>query len=136
MAIIAAAYYPKDVIVRMSDFKSNEYANLIGGQYFEPKEENPMLGFWGASRYYHPNYQPGFELESMAMKMVREEMGFENVKIMIPFCRSVEEAKKVIEVMQGQGLKKREQGLQLYMMTEIPSNVFLAEEFARYFDGF
>lgn len=136
VAIIAAAFYPKDVIVRMSDFKSNEYANLVGGQYFEPQEANPMLGFRGASRYYHPRYQPGFELECSAMKMVREEMGFDNVKIMIPFCRSVEEAQKVIKVMEKMGLKRGAQGLQLYMMTEIPSNVILAEEFARYFDGF
>lgn len=136
VAVIAAAFHPKDVIVRMSDFKSNEYANLIGGQYFEPQEANPMLGFRGASRYYHPKYQPGFELECQAMKMVREDMGLENVKVMIPFCRSLEEAEKVITVMESQGLKRGEYGLQLYMMTEIPSNVILAEEFAGYFDGF
>ncbi|MEK6480297.1 phosphoenolpyruvate synthase [Catalinimonas sp. 4WD22] len=136
VAVISAAFHPKDVIVRMSDFKSNEYANLIGGQYFEPQEANPMLGFRGASRYYHPKYQPGFELECKAMKMVREDMGLENVKVMIPFCRSLEEAEKVIAVMERQGLKRGEYGLQLYMMTEIPSNVILAEEFSRYFDGF
>jgi pyruvate,water dikinase len=136
VATIAAAFYPKDVIVRMSDFKSNEYANLIGGQFFEPKEDNPMLGFRGASRYYHPKYQPGFELECQAMRRVREEMGLENVKLMIPFCRSVEEAKKVIQVMEGQGLRRGTRGLELYMMVEIPSNVILAEDFARYFDGF
>ncbi|MDF9796543.1 pyruvate,water dikinase [Catalinimonas alkaloidigena] len=136
VAVIAAAFSPKDVIVRMSDFKSNEYANLIGGQYFEQQETNPMLGFRGASRYYHPNYQPGFELECQALKMVRENMGLENVKVMIPFCRSLEEAEKVIAVMESQGLKRGEFGLELYMMTEIPSNVILAEEFAHYFDGF
>ena len=136
VATIAAAFHPKDVIVRMSDFKSNEYANLIGGKQFEPIESNPMIGFRGASRYYHPKYQEAFELECRAMKMVREEMGLENVKIMIPFCRTLKEAKKVVDIMQGYGLKRGENGLQLYMMTEIPNNVILAEEFAQYFDGF
>lgn len=136
VATIAAAFYPQDVIVRMSDFKSNEYANLIGGHFFEPKEDNPMLGFRGASRYYHPRYRPGFELECQAMRRVREEMGLENVKLMIPFCRSVEEAKKVNQVMESQGLRRGTRGLELYMMVEIPSNVILAEDFARYFDGF
>ncbi len=136
VATIAAAFHPKDVIVRMSDFKSNEYANLIGGKQFEPIESNPMIGFRGASRYYHPKYQEAFELECRAMKMVREEMGLENVKIMIPFCRTLKEAKKVVDIMHGYGLKRGENGLQLYMMTEIPNNVVLAEEFAKYFDGF
>ncbi|TLP74250.1 phosphoenolpyruvate synthase [Maribacter sp. ACAM166] len=136
IAKIAAAFYPKDVIVRTSDFKSNEYANLIGGKEFEPLERNPMIGFRGASRYYHPKYQDAFELECKAMKMVREDMGFDNVKIMIPFCRTLKEADKVINLMANQGLKRGEQGLQLYMMTEIPNNVILAEEFAKYFDGF
>ncbi len=136
IATIAAAFYPKDVIVRTTDFKTNEYANLIGGYEFEPKESNPMLGFRGASRYYHPKYQEAFELECKAMKMVRENMGMENVKIMIPFCRTIKEAEKVIEVMKNNGLKRGENGLELYMMTEIPNNVILAEEFAKFFDGF
>ncbi len=136
VATIAAAFHPKNVIVRMSDFKSNEYANLIGGQQFEPIESNPMIGFRGASRYYHPKYQEAFELECRAMKMVREAMGLENVKIMIPFCRTLKEARKVVDLMHGYGLKRGENGLQLYMMTEIPNNVILAEEFAQFFDGF
>jgi pyruvate,water dikinase len=136
VAIIAAAFYPKDVIVRMSDFKSNEYANLIGGRQFEPRESNPMLGFRGASRYYHPRYREGFEMECLAMKMVRDDMGLHNVKLMIPFCRTVEEARKVVAIMEQQGLKRGENGLELYMMTEIPSNVILAREFAEHFDGF
>ncbi|SDE45194.1 phosphoenolpyruvate synthase [Pricia antarctica] len=136
IATIAAAFYPKDVIVRTSDFKSNEYANLIGGTEFEPEESNPMIGFRGASRYYHPKYQEAFELECRAMKMVREDMGLDNVKIMIPFCRTLKEAQKVIEVMSKNGLKRGENGLELYMMTEIPNNVILAAEFAEFFDGF
>ena len=136
VATIAAAFYPKEAIVRMSDFKSNEYANLIGGKQFEPIESNPMIGFRGASRYYHPKYQDAFELECRAMKMVREDMGLENVKIMIPFCRTLKEAKKVVDLMIGYGLKRGENKLQLYMMTEIPNNVILAEDFAQYFDGF
>jgi pyruvate,water dikinase len=136
VATIAAAFYPKDVIVRMSDFKSNEYANLIGGKEFEPIEANPMIGFRGASRYYHPKYADGFELECRAMKRVREEMGFNNVKIMIPFCRTVHEAEKVVALMEKFGLKRGNNGLELYMMVEIPSNVILAEKFAKYFDGF
>lgn len=133
---IAAAFYPKDVIVRMSDFKSNEYANLMGGVEFEPVESNPMIGFRGASRYYHPKYEEGFTMECRAIKMVREEMGLENVKVMVPFCRTLKEAQKVIEVLEKNGLKRGENGLELYMMTEIPNNVILAEEFAEYFDGF
>jgi pyruvate,water dikinase len=133
---IAAAFYPKPVIVRMSDFKSNEYANLIGGQQFEAAEENPMLGFRGASRYYNERYKAGFKLECEAMKRVRNEMGLDNVKLMIPFCRTVEEGKKVIDLMETYGLKRSENGLEVYVMAEIPSNVILAEEFAEIFDGF
>tara|TARA_R110002050_G_scaffold286468_3_gene436955 strand:+ start:36136 stop:38544 length:2409 start_codon:yes stop_codon:yes gene_type:complete len=136
IATIAAAFYPKDVIVRTSDFKSNEYANLIGGKEFEPLESNPMIGFRGASRYYHPKYKEAFELECKALKMVREDMGFDNVKIMIPFCRTLKEAEKVVNILAENGLKRGENGLQLYMMTEIPNNVILAEEFAKFFDGF
>lgn len=135
-AKMAAAFYPKDVIVRMSDFKSNEYAGLIGGKQFEPEEENPMIGFRGASRYYHPLYKEAFEMECQAMKIVREEMGFTNVKLMIPFCRTISEAEKVIEVMKTCGLKRGENELELYVMIEIPSNALLAEEFAKHFDGF
>jgi len=137
VATIAAAFYPKDVIVRMSDFKTNEYANLIGGKDFEPKEENPMLGFRGASRYYNDLYKEGFRLECEAIKKVREEMGLTNVKVMIPFCRTVEEGKKVVEVMKTNGLdRSKDETLEIYVMAEIPSNVLLAEEFAKVFDGF
>ncbi|HYM92802.1 MAG TPA: phosphoenolpyruvate synthase [Chitinophagaceae bacterium] len=137
IASIAAAFYPKDVIVRMSDFKTNEYANLIGGKDFEPKEENPMLGFRGASRYYNDLYKEGFRLECEAVKKVREEMGLINTKVMIPFCRTVEEGKKVIEVMRANGLdRSKDETLEIYVMAEIPSNVLLAEEFAEVFDGF
>lgn len=136
VAQVAAAFYPNDVIVRMSDFKTNEYAALIGGKYFEPEEENPMLGFRGASRYYNERYKEGFKLECEAMKMVRERMGLSNVKLMIPFCRTVEEGKKVVNLMAEYGLNRGENGLQIYVMTEIPSNVILAEEFAKIFDGF
>lgn len=135
-AKIAAAFYPKEVIVRMSDFKSNEYANLIGGKQFEPTEENPMIGFRGASRYYNPLYRDGFEMECKAVKIVREDMGLKNVKLMIPFCRTVNEGKKVIEEMQRNGLKQGENELEIYVMIEIPSNVILADEFAKIFDGF
>lgn len=133
---IAAAFYPKDVIVRMSDFKSNEYANLIGGTVFEPKEENPMIGFRGASRYYNERYREGFKLECEAMKRVRNEMGFTNVKLMIPFCRTVEEGRKVVELMEQNGLKRGDNALEIYVMVEIPSNVLLADKFAEVFDGF
>ena len=136
VATIAAAFHPYDVIVRMSDFKTNEYASLLGGKQFEPDEENPMIGFRGASRYYNERYREGFRLECAAMKMVREEMGLTNVKLMIPFCRTVGEAKRVVELMADFGLKRGENGLQLYMMTEIPSNVIRAKDFAQYFDGF
>jgi pyruvate,water dikinase len=133
---IAAAFYPAPVIVRMSDFKTNEYAGLVGGAEFEPKEENPMLGFRGASRYYSPRYKAGFALECRAMKRLRDEMGFTNVIVMIPFCRSTKEADRVLEVMAENGLKRGENGLQVYVMCEIPSNVILAKEFAQRFDGF
>ena len=133
---VAAAFYPKDVIVRMSDFKTNEYANLIGGREFEPEEENPMLGFRGASRYYNPLYKEGFRLECEAMKIVRDEMGLINVKLMIPFCRTIEEGQKVINLMGSYGLKQGHNGLEIYTMIEVPSNVILAEEFAEIFDGF
>jgi len=133
---IAAAYHPRPVIVRMSDFKTNEYANLIGGAAFEPKEENPMLGFRGASRYYSPRYRDGFALECRAIHRLREEMGFRNVIIMIPFCRSTKEADRVLAAMAENGLKRGEGGLQVYVMCEIPSNVILAKAFAERFDGF
>ncbi|HEX8175578.1 MAG TPA: phosphoenolpyruvate synthase [Pyrinomonadaceae bacterium] len=133
---IAAAFYPKPVIVRMSDFKSNEYAMLIGGQEFEPVEENPMLGFRGASRYYDERYREGFRLECMALRRVREEMGLTNVKAMIPFCRTVEEGEKVIRLMQDHGLKQGERGLEIYAMCELPANVVFADEFLRIFDGY
>ncbi len=133
---IAAAFEGRDVIVRMSDFKSNEYANLIGGKQFEPEEENPMVGFRGASRYHSDEYREGFRLECEAMKIVREEMGLENVKLMIPFCRTVEESRKVIGLMEEFGLKQGEKNLEIYMMTEIPGNVIMAEQFAGLFDGF
>jgi pyruvate,water dikinase len=133
---IAAAFHPKDVIVRMSDFKTNEYANLLGGRRFEPSEENPMLGFRGASRYDHPLYRDGFRLECLAMRRVREEMGLSNVKLMIPFCRTVEESDRVLRAMEGYGLKRGVDGLEIYMMVEIPANVLLAEAFASRFDGF
>jgi pyruvate, water dikinase len=135
-AKMAVAFYPKDVIVRMSDFKSNEYANLLGGKQFEMDEENPMIGFRGASRYYHPLYKDAFEMECKAMKIVREEMGLTNIKLMIPFCRTIAEAKKVIAVLKEFGLERHKNGLQLYVMIEIPSNALLAEEFAAHFDGF
>lgn len=133
---IAAAAYPNPVIVRMSDFKTNEYAGLIGGAEFEPSEENPMIGFRGASRYYSPRYKEGFALECRAIKQLREHMGFRNVIVMIPFCRSTGEADKVLAVMAENGLKRGEDGLQVYVMCEIPSNVILAKEFAKRFDGF
>ena len=136
VALIAAAFYPKEVILRLSDFKTNEYANLIGGKAYEPGEENPMIGFRGASRYYHPRYQAGFALECRAMRKVREEMGLTNLKLMIPFCRTLEEARKVQAEMERHGLKGRENGLEIYVMCEIPSNVILAEEFCELFDGF
>ncbi len=136
VGMIAAAFYPKDVIVRLSDFKTNEYANLIGGKEFEPTEENPMLGFRGASRYYDDRYREGFALECRAMWKAREEMGFTNIKLMVPFVRTVAEGGKVLAEMAKHGLKRGENGLEVYVMCEIPSNVLLAEQFARIFDGF
>ena len=136
VAMIAAAFYPKDVIIRMSDFKTNEYANLIGGKEFEPKEENPMLGWRGASRYYAGNYREAFGLECMAMKKAREEIGLTNIKLMIPFCRTIEEGRLVIAEMKKHGLIQGKNGLEIYVMCEIPSNVILADDFAKIFDGF
>lgn len=136
IALVAAAFYPKEVIVRMSDFKTNEYAKLLGGKLFEPHEENPMLGFRGASRYYNERYREGFGLECAAVLKVREEMMLDNVKVMIPFCRTLEEGSKVIEVMKSFGLERRKNGLEIYVMAEIPSNILLAKQFAQLFDGF
>lgn len=136
VARIAAAFYPKPVVVRMSDFKSNEYANLLGGQQFEPKEENPMLGWRGASRYYDEKYREAFALECHALKRVRDEMGLTNVIPMIPFCRTPEEGKKVIAEMAKHGLERGKNGLQVYVMCELPSNVIMADEFSEVFDGF
>ena len=136
VAMLAAAFYPKDVILRLSDFKSNEYANLIGGKAYEPVEENPMIGFRGASRYYHPRYQAGFALECQAVRRVREDMGLTNLKVMIPFCRTIEEGQRVQAEMEKHGLKRGVNGLEIYVMCEIPSNVILAAEFAEIFDGF
>ena len=136
IAMIAAAFYPKDVIVRMSDFKSNEYANLIGGTIFEPTENNPMLGWRGASRYYSSEYEKAFELECEAFKRARNELGLTNIKAMIPFCRTLDEADKVIALMRKHGLKRGVNGFELYVMAEVPSNFILAEEFANRFDGF
>lgn len=136
IGLVAAAFYPREVIVRMSDFKTNEYAKLLGGRLFEPEEENPMLGFRGASRYYHPRYQEGFGLECRAISKVRQEMGLTNVKVMIPFCRTIAEAIKVQEVMKMYGLERGKDKLEVYVMAEIPSNILLAEKFAMLFDGF
>ncbi|MCK4592553.1 phosphoenolpyruvate synthase [Candidatus Parcubacteria bacterium] len=133
---LGAAFYPKDVIVRFSDFKSNEYANLIGGKYFEPSEQNPMLGWRGASRYYDDKYREAFKLECEAIKKVREEFGLTNVIVMVPFCRTVEEGKKVLEVMKEAGLERGKNGLRVYVMAEIPANILLVDEFAKIFDGF
>lgn len=133
---IAAAFYPKPVIVRLSDFKSNEYANLLGGRQFEPKEENPMIGWRGASRYYDPRYREGFALECQAMKRVREEMGLTNMILMVPFCRTPQEGEQVLAEMAKNGLVKGENGLEVYVMCELPSNVLLADEFSQVFDGF
>ncbi len=136
IATIAAAFYPREVIVRMSDFKTNEYANLLGGKEFEPEEENPMLGFRGASRYYNERYREGFELECKAIRIVREAMELTNVNVMIPFCRTIAEGEKVLKVMEECGLVRGRKGLKVLVMAEIPSNVLLADEFARIFDGF
>jgi pyruvate, water dikinase len=136
VARIAAAFYPKPVIVRMSDFKTNEYAELVGGKEFEPAEENPMLGFRGASRYDDPRYAEGFALECAALLRVREALGLTNVKLMIPFCRTVEEGRRVIAAMAAHGLRQGQSGLEIYAMCEVPSNVVLADEFLRVFDGY
>ena len=136
IAKIAAGFYPYDVIVRMSDFKTNEYANLIGGYLYEPEEHNPMIGWRGASRYYDETYKPAFGLECIALKKARNEMGLTNIKPMIPFCRTPEEGRKVIEVMNEYGLKQGENGLEVYVMCEIPSNVIVADQFSEIFDGF
>jgi pyruvate,water dikinase len=136
IAMIAAAFYPREVIVRLADFRSNEYADLIGGKQFEPTERNPMIGWRGASRYYDPSYRPAFDLECQALTAVRDDKGFSNVKIMIPFCRTVAEGRKVIEIMAENGLRQGENELEIYMMCEIPSNVILADHFAEIFDGF
>jgi len=134
---IAAAFNPHDVIVRMSDFRSNEYAQLLGGRQFEPEHErNPMIGWRGASRYYDPKFLPAFKLECQAIRRVREQMGLTNVKVMIPFCRTIAEGQKVLAVMAEAGLERGKDGLQVYVMCEIPSNVILAEEFCKIFDGF
>lgn len=133
---IASAHYPRPVIIRMSDFKTNEYASLIGGAEFEPQEENPMLGFRGASRYYSPRYREGFALECRAIRKIRNEMGLKNVVVMIPFCRSTREADRILAVMAENGLRRGEDGLEVYVMCEIPSNVVLAKSFAERFDGF
>jgi pyruvate,water dikinase len=136
VAKIAAAFWPNDVIVRLSDFKSNEYASLIGGALYEPTESNPMIGWRGASRYYDPKYKDAFGLECRALKKARDEMGLRNIKVMIPFCRTPEEGKKVLQTMAAFGLRQGENDLEVYVMCEIPSNVILAEEFAEIFDGF
>ncbi len=136
IGMIAAAFYPKDVIVRLADFKTNEYAGLLGGKEFEPHEENPMLGWRGASRYYTPKFEPAFALEVKALRRVREKFGLKNVKIMVPMCRTVEEGERVIALLKKYGLKQGADGLQVYVMCEIPSNVILAEQFAKVFDGF
>jgi pyruvate,water dikinase len=133
---IAAAFYPRPVIVRLSDFKTNEYANLLGGKAFEPLEANPMIGFRGASRYAHPAYQEGFGLECAAMKRVRDDMGLSNVKLMIPFCRRIDEGRRVLAVMAEFGLRQGENGLEIYVMCEIPNNVVQIDAFAELFDGF
>jgi pyruvate,water dikinase len=133
---IAAAFYPKPVIVRMSDFKTNEYASLLGGRWFEPTEENPMIGFRGAARYAHPAYAEGFALECAAMKRVRDDMGLNNVKLMIPFCRRVAEAERVLAAMAAHGLVRGQNGLEIYVMCEIPNTVLQTDAFARLFDGF
>ena len=136
IATIAAAFYPDDVVVRLSDFKSNEYANLIGGKVFEPEESNPMIGWRGASRYYDEHYEEAFALECKALKRVRDEMGLTNVVVMVPFCRTVAEGKKVLKVMSKNGLKQKVNGLRVYAMCEIPANVILADQFLDVFDGF
>ena len=133
---LAAAFYPKPVILRLSDFKTNEYAHLVGGQLFEPHEENPMIGWRGASRYYHPDYREGFVLECKAIRRAREEFGLTNLKVMVPFCRTPAEGQDVLDVMAEEGLVRGKDGLEVYVMAEIPSNIILADQFAPMFDGF
>jgi pyruvate,water dikinase len=135
ISTIAAAFAPEPVIVRLSDFKSNEYANLIGGRQYEPSEENPMLGFRGASRYVDETFRPCFELECRALKRVREQMGLDNVWVMVPFVRTVKEGQQVVELLAANGLKRGENGLKVIMMCEIPSNALLADRFLEHFDG-
>jgi len=136
IAMLGAAFWPKPVVVRLSDFKSNEYANLLGGEHFEPKEENPMIGFRGACRYVSPDFKDCFALECQAIKMVREAYGLTNIEVMIPFVRTPEEAKMVIEVLAENGLKRGEMGLRIIMMCEVPSNAIIADAFLEYVDGF
>uniref|UniRef100_UPI00343EBE41 putative PEP-binding protein n=1 Tax=Nitratifractor sp. TaxID=2268144 RepID=UPI00343EBE41 len=136
VATIAAAVYPKPCVVRMSDFKTNEYATLLGGKFFEPVEDNPMIGFRGAARYSHPAYEEGFALECAAMKRAREVIGMNNITLMIPFCRRVEEGQKVVDTMAKHGLKKGEKDLKIYVMCEIPNNVIQIDRFSEIFDGF
>jgi pyruvate,water dikinase len=136
IATIASAFYPKKVIVRMSDFKSNEYANLVGGEHYEPEEENPMLGFRGASRYISESFRDCFALECEAIKRVRNQMGLTNVEVMIPFVRTLGEAAQVIDLLKEEGLERGKDGLRVIMMCELPSNALLAEQFLEYFDGF
>jgi pyruvate,water dikinase len=136
VGVIAAAFYPRPVIVRLSDFKTNEYARLLGGADFEPAEENPMLGFRGAARYAHPRYADGFALECEALRQVREVMGLTNLKVMVPFCRRIDEAERVLAAMAAHGLRRGENGLEVYVMCEIPNNVIQIDAFARLFDGF
>ena len=136
IAKIGAAFYPNEVIVRFSDFKSNEYRGLLGGEHFEPEEENPMLGWRGASRYYSPEYREAFGLECKAIRRVREKMGLKNVTVMIPFCRTVGELHKVYDVMKAYGLERGKEDLRVFLMAELPSNVIMATEFAKHVDGF
>ncbi|MFA5644499.1 MAG: phosphoenolpyruvate synthase [Patescibacteria group bacterium] len=136
VAMLASGFYPKDVIVRLSDFKTNEYANLLGGRDYEPIESNPMIGWRGASRYYSKEFLPAFKLECQALKKVRDDFGLTNVKIMIPFCRTVEEGQRVLKIMEDNGLKRGKNGLEVYVMAEIPANIILAEKFSKIFDGF
>ena len=133
---IASAFYPNKVIVRFSDFKTNEYENLLGGNHFEPKEENPMIGWRGASRYYSEKYRHAFGLECLAIKRVREKMGLSNVVVMIPFCRTVKELQRVYDVMKTYGLQRGQNGLEVFLMAEVPSNIILADEFCKHIDGF
>ena len=133
---LAAAFYPREVILRFSDFKTNEYAHLLGGELFEPHEANPMLGWRGASRYYHPDYKEGFLLELAAVRRVREQFGLTNLKVMVPFCRTPEEGRRVLAVMKEGGLERGRDGLEVYVMAELPANIWAAEAFAALFDGF